>query len=254
MHPVCPACKPWGTVTQQNLGYTYPPHRSWHLLNKVTPPAWPGAHSRETPAHTTVMQSLFLAYSILLKHACHINFLNLDLLWCWCIQLPVENRVTWFNKCVYIRWSLQPSHNKTRVLLWSPCISEHFTYIVSFCWNLCCLSPSSFLPTLPQTTSSLLSPFLWTLYALTSQQAHLTPPALLPSDSTTSWAAKWCKSKHPEDLLASQSLLSSFSVSLSAGKSESFQSKNHPSFFTTNNNLFSIICTLLDPLFLPMFW
>lgn len=114
--------------------------------------------------------------------------------------------------------------------------------------------PSSLLPTLPQTTSSLLSPFLWTLYALTSQQAHLTPPALLPSDSTTSWAAKWCKSKHPEDLLASQSFLSSFSVSLSAGKSESFQSKNHPSFFTTNNNLFSTICTLLDPLFLPMFW
>ena len=53
-------------------------HRSWHLLNKVTPPARPDSHNRETPAHTTVTQSLFLAYSMLLKHAWHIHFLNLD--------------------------------------------------------------------------------------------------------------------------------------------------------------------------------
>lgn len=71
MHPVCPACKPWGTMTQQNLSYTYPLHRSWHLLNKVTPLArpvyscqwkteWPGlinactfneASSRHTTRH-----------------------------------------------------------------------------------------------------------------------------------------------------------------------------------------------------------
>ncbi len=97
------------------------------------------------------------------------------------------------------------------------------------------LSPVTFTPCLTPLLPHLsyqLSPHLDSLCPLTSKQARPTPSTPLLSDSvradrTTLWAAerKWWKSKRPEDLLAYQSLLSSFSTSLFAAKSSVFQSK-----------------------------
>ena len=137
--------------------------------------------------------------------------------------------------------------------------------------NIRSLSPaslaSSVLSALPSTDSfslmhpnsatdillSTLSSSLDSLCPLTSRQVSKSSPAPWLSDSVRADRAtmraserKWGKSKHQDDLLTYQSLLSSFSASISTAKSTFYQTTIQSSF-SNPKKLFSIFSNLHDP-------
>ena len=136
--------------------------------------------------------------------------------------------------------------------------------------NICSLYPaslaSSVLSALPSTNSfslmhpnsatdillSTLSSSLDSLCPLTSRQVRKSSPAPWLSNSVRADRAtmraserKWWKSKHPDDLLTYQSLLSSFSAFISIAKSTFYQTTIQSSF-SNPKKLFSIFSNLLD--------
>ncbi|XP_077938224.1 uncharacterized protein LOC144383653 [Gasterosteus aculeatus] len=137
--------------------------------------------------------------------------------------------------------------------------------------NIRSLSPSSLassvLSALPSTDSfsllhpnaaaetllSTLSSSLDSLCPLTTRRTGKSPPAPWLSQPVRAMRAtmraserRWRKYKRPDDLLEFQSLLSSFSASISAAKSSFYQSKIESSF-SNPKKLFSIFSNLLEP-------
>ncbi|XP_077937991.1 uncharacterized protein LOC144383603 [Gasterosteus aculeatus] len=137
--------------------------------------------------------------------------------------------------------------------------------------NIRSLSPSSLassvLSALPSTDSfsllhpnaaaetllSSLSSSLDSLCPLTTRRTGKSPPAPWLSQPVRAMRAtmraserRWRKYKRPDDLLEFQSLLSSFSASISAAKSSFYQSKIESSF-SNPKKLFSIFSNLLEP-------